>query len=79
MYYDRRIRRCSSHSRRDIWSQPKEAIEASDRAGEFDSSLKDSTKVPGIQFADIAANLRFTARRGDSFEDALDTLPDLES
>lgn len=62
----------------DIWSQPKESLEATDRAGEFDFSIKDSKKVPGIQFADVAANLRFTARRGADFDDALGTLSSLE-
>ena len=61
-----------------IWSQPKESLEATDRARNFNFSIKDSKKVPGIQFADVAANLRFTARRGAEFQNALDTLSGLE-
>lgn len=62
----------------EIWSQPKESLEGTDRVRNFDFSIKDSKKVPGIQFADVAANLRFTARRGAEFQTAPETLSDLE-
>jgi hypothetical protein len=61
-----------------IWSQAKRAIENTPRAEDFEFSIRDSKKVPGIQFADVAANLRFTARKGTSYTDAPDALSGLE-
>ena len=62
----------------DIWTQPKEAIENTERATSLEFSIKDSKKTPGIQFADVAANLRFSARQGTEYDSAERTLSKLE-
>jgi hypothetical protein len=59
-----------------VWQNAKERIESSqkvsDRAVEFE--IWDSEKVPGIQFADVAANARFKRHSGETFNDAHEIL-----
>lgn len=62
----------------EIWTQAKEAIENTERAASLEFSIKDSKKTPGIQFADVAANLRFSARQGTEYDSAERTLSELE-
>lgn len=62
----------------EIWNQAKQAIEDTPRAESLQFSIRDSKKTPGIQFADVAANLRFSARNGSDYDDAPKTLSGLE-
>jgi hypothetical protein len=63
-----------------VWKKPIEKVKRISRVKQQSIGFEtwDSAKVPGIQFADIAAGIRTRSRKGVTFDHAVEVLDSLE-